>query len=134
MGAWGEKGFDSDTGCEWLDGVADILKFTLDRAFWSRWSEEGVAAAQLLSELPAVLQDRVGQYTFNEALEVIDSELRLENLKPWKDPGKRKKYLAVLRGKLLLKQKVLAKLEKKNRERLKNVVIKKGRLLGKSLK
>jgi len=130
MGAWGEKGYDSDSGLDWIGGLVDVLRFTLDHAFWSRWSEEGVAAAQLLTELPPVLQDRLGQYCFNEALVVVDSQLRPEELKPWKDPSRRKLYLVQLRRKLSLKQKVLAREEKRTQQRMKGLKIKKGRAPG----
>jgi hypothetical protein len=123
MGAWGVEGYDSDTGCDWLNGLADVLKFTLNHAFWSRWTEEGIAAAQLLTELPASLQSRLGQYTFNEAMEIVDQELKPENLKPWESPKKRKAYLAQLHAKLLAKHAILAEEEKKTKARMKKIIV-----------
>lgn len=101
MGAWGEKGFDNDTAADWLDGLEYILNFTLLRAFWSRWKEEGIAAATLLTELPNRIQERLGIHVFSEALEVVEEELKPEHIKPWKHPKKRLKFLSQLRSALL---------------------------------
>lgn len=128
MGAWGEKGYDNDSACDWLGGLSDSLRFTLDHGFWSRWPEEGIAAAQLLTELPPVIQDRLGVFAFNEALAVVDQELKPASTKPWKSPHKRKSYLMGLRRKLSLRQKTLARQHArmmKNRAKIK-VVFKKG--------
>jgi len=122
MGAWGYKGYDNDSGCDWLGGLADMLKFTLDHAFCSRWTEEGIAAAQLLTELPWTLQLRLGVYVFNEALEIVESELEPEKLKPWKSPTARRHYLSVLHRKLSMKQRTLALEEKRLKARMKKMV------------
>jgi len=101
MGAWGEKGFDNDTAADWLDDVVGILKFLLLRAFWSRWQEEGIAAATYLTELPDHIQERLGVHVFSEALEVVEEELLPEHIKTWKHPKKRLKFLSHLRSVLL---------------------------------
>lgn len=121
MGAWGEKGYDNDSACDWLGGLSDTLRFIFDHAFYSRWEEEGIAAAQLLSELPATLQDRLGVFVFNEALEVVDHQLEPEMVSPYKFPAKRRGYLVSLRRKLSLRQKVLDREEKSTRARMKLV-------------
>ena len=100
MGAWAEKGYDNDSACDWLDGFIDTISFNLLHAFFSRWREEGIAAAQLLTELPEVLKERLGRQIFAEALEVVDSELKSEVIKLWKRPERRKRYLVSLRSRL----------------------------------
>src|SRR5579872_3541169 len=100
MGAWDHKAYDNDSACEYLDGVAELLTFTLLRGFWSRYQEEGIAAAQLLCDLPRELQNRIGPYAFNEALEVVEAELKPEAIKPWKHPEKRREYLQTLKAQL----------------------------------
>ena len=123
MGAWGHKAYDNDTGEEWLDGFSDILKFLLTQAFWSRWQEEGVAAARVLCDLPHVLQGRIGPHPFAEALEVIDAELKPEQLKPWKSPAKRARYLRVLKLELEEFHGQLMKSEAERRKRISKMVI-----------
>jgi len=123
MGAWGVEGYDSDSGCEWLDGLVDVLKFTLNHAFWSRWTEEGIAAAQLLTELPASLQSRLGPSAFNEALEAVEEEVKPRSLEPWKSPEKRKAYLATLHAKLFIRRASLAKEEKRTKARMKKIIV-----------
>lgn len=100
MGAWEHGPLDNDSAQDWLDGFTDQLAFTLNHAFWSRWQEEGIAAAHILSQLPKTITDRLGPYVFNEALEVIDEELKPEKLKPWKRPSSRKSALLQLRSRL----------------------------------
>lgn len=110
MGAWDHKAYDNDSACEWLDGVAELLSFTLDHGFWSRWTEEGIAAAQLLCDLPRELQNRIGPQPFNEALEIVDAELKPDALKPWKHPEKRRKYILGLKAQLEANYRVQKKL------------------------
>lgn len=100
MGAWEHGPLDNDSAQEWLDGFTDHLAFTLNHAFWSRWQEEGIAAAYILSQLPKTITNKLGPYVFNEALEVVEQELKPENLKPWKRPVKRESALLSLRSKL----------------------------------
>lgn len=115
MGAWAEKGFDNDSACDWMDGVTEIVRFTLLHAFWSRWQEEGVAAAQFLSELPTTFQERLGVHIFTEALEVVDEELKPAAITPWKHPAKRKRYLTTLRKKLAQRHSLFPKPRRKRR-------------------
>jgi len=95
------------------------------RAFWSRWQEEGIAAARLLCDLPQVLQDRLGSHPFAEALEVVDAELKPEELKPWKSPAKRARFLRTLQSELTDAHEHLVKLERAHRKRIaKQIIIK----------
>ncbi len=113
MGAWGEKAYENDSACDWLGDLSDSLRFTLNHAFWSRYSEEGVAAAQVLSDLPPKVQEYMGVFSFNEALEVVDRELKPVSLSPWDNPKRRERFLRELRRKLSLRQKFLARLHKR---------------------
>ena len=120
MGAWGEKGFDNDTAADWLDGITEMFQFTLLRGFWSRWQEEGVAAAQLLSELPPLLQERLGPHVFSEALEVIDLELRPDAVTPWKHPAKRRRYLNALKATLTRRHGLFPKPKRRRARRVRH--------------
>ncbi len=75
MGAWDHGPLENDSAQDWLDGFCDQLTFTLNHAFWSRYQEEGIAAAYILSELPKKVIHRLGHYIFNEAIEVVEEAL-----------------------------------------------------------
>jgi hypothetical protein len=101
MGAWGEKGTDNDTAQDWLDDISGLINSVLRHAFWSRFQEEGIAAAQILSELPNELQARLGVHVFSDALAIVEDELDPALLQAWKAPKKRQNYLRGLRAALL---------------------------------
>jgi len=101
MGAWGHEAFDNDSACEWLDGLGESLRFMVSHAFWSRYQEEGIAAAALLVELPDRLQEQLSIHMFNEAIEAVENELRPEIVQQWKSPKKRKRYLESLKAALV---------------------------------
>lgn len=100
MGAWEHGPMENDTAQDWFDGFCEQLRFTLNRSFWSRYQEEGIAAAYVLSQMPEKVVHRLGHYIFNEALEVVEKELKPENLEPWKHPAARKKSLLKLQAQL----------------------------------
>lgn len=100
MGAWDYGPLENDSAQDWLDGFCQQLSFTLNHAFWSRFQEEGVAAAYVLSELPKKVVHRLGHYIFNEALEVVAQELKSENIKLWKHPSSRRRALLKLQLRL----------------------------------
>lgn len=100
MGAWGYKGYDNDSAMDWVDGICEMLQFTLNHAYWSQYVEEGIAAAQLLSDLPEPIKEKLGPYAFNEALEAVAKQLKPENYKQYFKPALRLRYLKSLEKRL----------------------------------
>jgi len=113
MGAWEHGPLENDSAQDWFDGFCQQLAFTLNHAFWSRYQEEGIAAAFVLSQVSKQVAHRLGHYIFNEALEVVESELRPENLNPWRHPVKRKRSLLKLKTQLIKVQPPGLKLKRK---------------------
>ena len=122
MGWIGYGPYENDDAMDWLGGVADMLRFMVTQACFSKEYGTVMAACRLMVDLPDPLRNLLGVYPFHEAEAALDTILRD---KAWlalsKEPGKMEKSIRCLRDKVIRTIKTVNSVDVRTQRRLKRI-------------